>query len=134
MTTAKQIKITDASVPLRTRVRVVFEPGMTITDLARKTKAEVADVKAAVKALRKSGIIRVEVPHNEPGHALRRENAGPTITAEMRANYRREVSDDMRAQIEAKLKELGDNVPTLPPAGYQSCFAQMLGNKSAWVG
>lgn len=123
MTTAKQIKITDASVPLRTRVRVVFEPGMTITDLARKTKAEVADVKAAVKALRKSGIIRAEVPHNEPGHALRRENAGPTITAAMKADFRREVPADMLAQIEAFP---ASKIKRVPPGGQKTFFAQRL--------
>lgn len=130
----KELCATDPNAPLRARIRLVFQPGMTITELARKTKAEAPKVKEAVQKLRKRGEITCDVPHNRAGDALRKDNAGPTITAEMRANFRREVSDDMRAQIEAKLKELGDNVPTLPPAGFQSCFAQMLGNRAAWVG
>ena len=127
---AEKIAITDEKIPLRTRVRVVFEEGMTITDLARKTKAEVADVKAAVKSLRKSGIIRVEVPHNKPGDALRSDFAGPTVTASTKANFRRAVSDDMAAQIAAFPAA---KITKLPPGGYQSSFAQLLGSKAAWV-
>lgn len=127
----KQLCATDQDAPLRARIRLVFQPGMTITDIARKTQAEVSKVKEAVQKLRKRGEITCEVPHNPPGHVFRKENAGPTITAEMRAQYSRAVPEDMAAQIAAfPVKK----ITQLPPAGYQSSFAQLLGSKAAWVG
>lgn len=130
MTTSEPITITDPNTPLRARIRAVYQPGMTITELARKTKAEVAKVKKAVGALRAAGFIKSEVPHDKPGDVFRKENAGPTVTAEMKANFRRAVPDDMAAQIAAfPVKK----ITQLPPAGYQSSFGQLLGNKSAWV-
>ncbi|QCG93923.1 hypothetical protein E6C67_08205 [Azospirillum sp. TSA2s] len=129
--TKKELCATDQNAPLRARIRLVFQPGMTITEIARKTQAEVAKVKDAVQKLRRRGEITCDVPHNPPGHALRKEFAGPTITAEMRANFNRSVPEDMAAQIAAfPVKK----VTKLPPAGYQSNFPQLLGSKAAWVG
>lgn len=129
----KVLFATDQSAPLRARVRLVFQPGMTITEIARKTMSEVSKVQEAVQKLRKRGEITCDVPHNPPGHAYRKQHCGPTITAEMRANFRRQVPDDMRAQIDAKLKEMGGKVPTETPGEYHPSFAQTLGPLAAWV-
>lgn len=130
----KILYATDQNAPLRARVRLVFQPGMTITEIARKTGAEVAKVKEAVQKLRKRGEIACDVPHNQPGHALRTDGKALTVTSEMRANFRRAVPDDMRAQIDAKLAEMGGKVPPSPPGGYRASFAQTLGNNAAWMG
>ncbi|WP_395454703.1 hypothetical protein ACHMW5_13510 [Azospirillum melinis] len=124
--TAKPIKITDESIPLRTRIRAVYQPGMTVTELARRTKADVAKVKKAVGALKASGFIKVDVPHEGRGEALRRDNAGPTVTAAMKASFRRAVPEDMAAQIAAFPKK---KITKCPPGGQKTFFGQALSNR-----
>lgn len=124
--TAKPIKITDESIPLRTRIRAVYQPGMTVTELARRTKADVAKVKKAVGALKASGFIKVEVPHEVRGEALRRDNAGPTVTAAMKASFRRAVPEDMAAQIAAFPSS---KIKIVPPGGQKTFFGQALGGR-----
>lgn len=122
----KVLCATDQNAPLRARIRLVFQPGMTITEIARKTQAEVAKVKEAVQKLRKRGEIACDVPHNLPGHALRTEGKALLVTAEMRANFRRAVPADMAAQIAAfPIKK----ITKCPTGGQKTFFGQALGNR-----
>lgn len=131
MTKPKNIAVTNKKTPLRARLRAVYKPGMSVTDLARATQSTVAQIGRAVRALRAEGFITGEVPHFPPGHAMREARQAALVTADMRAKFRRDVPEDMAAQIAAFPEK---KITTLPPGGYQPSFAQLLGSKAAWVG
>ena len=124
MTTAKKIAVTDETIPLKTRIRAVYKPGMSINDLAVKTRGKVDAIKKAVRKLRAEGFITEQVAHSKNGEALRAMHNGPTLTADQRAAFRRQVSDDMMAQIAAFP---ASKIKRIPPGGQETFFGQMLG-------
>lgn len=102
--TNEPIRLSDQSVPLRQRIRLAYQPGMSIADLQKKVRSPVEKIIDAVGKLRRRGEITCDVPHNRAGHALRAANRGRLVTAADRADFDRTIPPDMLAQIEERVR------------------------------
>lgn len=126
MTAEPKIYATDAKAPLIKRIRLVYQPGMTVNDLAVKTRGKVEAIKKAVQKLRAEGFIKESVAHTTRADVVKAMPCTPLLTAAQRASFRREVSADMLAQIAAFP---ASKITKCDPSGQKTFFGQALGGR-----